>query len=202
MAGSGLSTLPKEPPARAIFFTLLQPARVGKESESAKDRDTGVYGGTPTQNSILQAYFSFGFLNHLPAWKVNEASLPFPDLSATPGSSICVSEEDGLGTSGLLLFLFLSFFSFFFRDMTETSSGQICNHFMNDSVQLFLVRGMLLSVPALTLIVEKDEADIFYLCVDTYVLEPRPLVLACGRRLSGVGCCRPVGVVERPSSGT
>lgn len=98
------------------FFTLLQPARVGKEPESAKDRDTGVYGGTPTQNSILQAYFSFGFLNLL-GWKVNEARLPRICL-LHPGPAYVFQRKMGWGTSGLLFIS--SFFPFSIsRDMTD-----------------------------------------------------------------------------------
>lgn len=110
---------------RLCHFSLPQPARVGKEPESAKDRDTGVYGGTPTQNSILQAYFSFGFLNHLLGWKVNEARLPRICL-LHPGPAYVFPRKVGKGTSGLL-FISSSFFPFFsiFRDRTETLSGQI-----------------------------------------------------------------------------
>lgn len=95
------------------FFTLLQPARVGKEPESAKDRDIGVYGGTPTQNSILQAYFSFGFLNHLLGWKVNEARLPRICL-LHPGPAYVFQRKMGCETSGLLFISSSSFFFSFF----------------------------------------------------------------------------------------
>lgn len=55
---------------------------------------------------------------------------------------------------------------------------------MNRSVQCVLPSyGCDLSMLALTLIVEKDEADIFCLCVDSCVLEPRPLLLASCRQL-------------------
>lgn len=94
------------------FFTLLQPAPVGEEPESAKDRDTGVYGGTPTQNSILQADFSFGFLNHLLGWKVNEARLPRICL-LHPGPAYVLQRKMDWGISGLFISS-SSFFPFFY----------------------------------------------------------------------------------------
>lgn len=69
-----------------------------------------------------------------------------------------VSEEDGLGTSGSFFFFFnpSPFPYFFLRDMTETLSGQICNHFYESLCLVDPIGGMLFTALVLTLIVGRE----------------------------------------------
>lgn len=143
VSGLGLNTLPKEPPACAIFHT---------PPTSAGGKGTGKCQGQGHWGLWRHAYpgqYSSGllllcFLNHLLGWKVNEACLPRIYLLHL--GPACFMSQRKMVWEPLWFFSFLFYFSPFLFP-TSFFSGlrqrhylvRICNHFMTHFVQWVLL---------------------------------------------------------------
>lgn len=146
--------------------------------QPGKDRTLGYRGGwrraSPGQRSL--ACSSSSFLSNLLGWKVNEACLPRsrPLLSLCPDCVFPI--KMGSGATSLLSPWVTA----------EPSSGRICCYLLHGSLCAVTVccsrdkSGLPVSVLvlAVSLLKVKDEADIFYLYVDIYILKQPPPAFA------------------------
>lgn len=174
MAGSGFRTLATESAAHAIL-ALVQPAQ---GLNSPGNYRTGAHGGEWRRACLGQrplACSSSSFLNNLLGWKVNEVFFP----GSSPVLILCLEFmlqiTMGLGPTCLL----------FFWVMAETLSGQMCYLLHGSLCAVTVCRprdesGLLVSMLALALSLSKvnNEADIFYLYIDIYILKQQSPVFA------------------------
>lgn len=130
----------------------------------------------PGQDFLVAS--SLSFLSDL-GWTVNGAFLPGSSPRVPLYLLPMFQMKMGLGATGVLLLWV----------MAETLPGQI-RYLLQESLRAVTVCGfrvksgllILMLALALLLLEVKEEADIFYLCIDIYIFEQQPPAFACFSR--------------------